>query len=166
MITIIICVVIGIIIGIVDAYKDDMQEIMFYIPNSLLGIIIGGVIGTLIAFCLPMHTYDKVFQNNIEALQDGNSIHGSFFLGCGSVNGEMKYFLYINDNGTYQLKEFPSCKVKIRYSEGSPRIITHEVEITKDLMNYFALDDDIGEQTYIIEVPKGTIKNNFTLDAQ
>jgi hypothetical protein len=37
---------------------------------------------------------------------------------------------------------------------------------TESFINYFAVDFDLGSKTYIIEVPCGTIKNNYNLDTQ
>ena len=166
MITIIICAVIGIIIGIILAARSSWSDLFDFIMNIIFGVIIGAIIGLFIAFILPMKTYDAHGSCNIVALQDNSSVSGSFFLGSGQIDGKMKYVFYIEENGLYKMHQIDYNLVQIRYTDSIPKIHITEITKTDAFINHFAIDRNIGDQTYIIEVPKGTIKTNYNLDAQ
>lgn len=166
MILIIICAVVGILIAINEAYKEWGFDFMMIFLNSLLGFILGSVFGLFVSVMLPMNTYNKHYSVTIETLQDNSSVNGQFFLGCGQINGDMKYVLYFEEKGLYQMMQIKYNLVQIKYSKRTPRLNVTEIYPTDSWVNNFALDFDIHEKTYIIEVPKGTIKNNYNLDAQ
>lgn len=158
-------IIIGAVLGIIAAiylaeWDDD------YILFSFIGIFIGGIIGFLVAWMLPMDTYNKHSSFRIEALQDNNSVNGNFFLGCGQIEGEMKYvFYYEQAEGLYRMMQLDYDLVQIKYSD-EPKINVTENYPSDAFINHFAIDMDAFHKTYIIEVPKGTIKNNYNLDAQ
>ena len=113
-----------------------------------------------------MDTYDKNYSLNIETLQDNNSVSGNFFLGCGQIECKMKYVFYYEENGLYRMMQLDYNLVQIKYSDGKPKVNVTENYPSKTFINNFAIDLDAFDKTYIIEVPKGTIKNNYNLDAQ
>jgi len=164
---ILISIVLGIIIGIYHVYNDGWDNYWIdYFASSLLGSFIGFCFGTIIAFILPMDTYNKEYSYNIESLQDNNSVEGNFFLGCGQIDGKMKYVFYYEENGLYKMMQLDYEKVQIKYTDGKPKVNVTQNYPTEVYINYFALDTDIFDKTYVIEVPKNTIKNNFNLDAK
>ena len=152
--------------GIYSTYNEIWSEWIDYIMFSLIGGLFGGCIAMILSFMLPMDTYDKKYSLNVETLQDNNSVSGSFFLGCGQIEGKMKYVFYYEANGLYRMNQIDYDLVQIKYSDGKPKVNVTENALTKSPINLFAMDFDIGLKTYIIEVPKGTIKNNYNLDAQ
>lgn len=164
MVTIIICVIIG-IIGVLTTIDDfDIFDFM------LFGLFIGGLIGVLcgfvIALALPAKLELVKTSYNLEALQDNNSVSGKFFLGSGNIESKMKYVFYYNDDDYFRLKQVDYSLVKIKYSDEKPKAECFTYEPVKDvLINYFALDYPLDAE-YIIHVPKGTIKQNYSLDAQ
>lgn len=166
MITILIITIIGAIIGFYNAKKEYLPDAFDYAVNSLFGLIFGCFAGILISIILPMETYVETKTANIESLQDNSSIKGSFFLGSGNINGTMKYVFYIEENGYYSMMEVEHNKAKIKYVESEPRVIISRNRSTKSLINKFAIDVDCWDDSYIIEVPRNTIKNNYILDAQ
>jgi hypothetical protein len=170
MITILISVIAAIIVVVIRTYKDryfpGFDNFTDYLANSFGGLLLGLIIGLIIAFILPMKKYDKHYSYNIENLQDNSGIKGSFFLGCGQIEGKMKYVFYYEENGFFKMEQLEVKDVQIKYSDSKPKVNITEISPSKALINAFALDFDIFDKTYIIEVPKGTIKQNFSLDAQ
>lgn len=165
MITFLILTVIFIIYATTQLTDRD-SGVLEYILCLFVGFAMGLMIALPIAISLPMTTYEEPHVIKIENLQDNNSVKGNFFLGCGQINGTMKYVCYYEENGYYQMLQIDYDKAKIKYCDSIPKITILEIKATKDKINLFAIDLDLGEKTYIIEVPKGTIKNNYNLDAQ
>lgn len=159
MITIIIFAIIAIAISI---YTDFLYSFMKAIGFAL----IGAILGLFIAILLPMKTCEKVYSFNIENLQDNNSTNGSLFLGSGQINGEMKYIFYYKENEFYKMGQIDYDKAKIKYSNGQPRINVIQKYPVNCLLNNFSIDFDAFDKTYIIKIPKGTIKNDYSLDAK
>ena len=164
-------VVFGFIIMISDLDPWGFWEWVGCSFISLFGAALGGLLGILfglmIAFALPAKMEVIDTQWNIESLQDGNSVNGNFLLGCGSVNGKMKYSFYYQYNDGYKMQQLDIDDVVVKYSDKTPVVIEHKttmVDPKKAFINYFAIDDN--SKTYDIYIPKGTIKTNYNLDAQ
>jgi len=166
MILILIGMVIGIAIAIYQTYNGWLNDFIDYIMSSFIGILLGGALALIVAIMLPMDTYDKHYSLNIETLQDNNSVSGNFFLGCGQIEGKMKYVFYYEENGLYRMMQIDYNLVQIKYSDGKPKVNVTENYPSDAFINKLAIDLDAFDKTYIIEVPKGTIKNNYNLDAQ
>jgi hypothetical protein len=167
MIILIVFVVIGIIIGlIISDWEWDFWVIFFSFTNVLFGAIIGVFIGLLVATTLPMKTYLEHSTYNIANLQDNNSVSGQFFLGSGQIDGKMQYVFYLEENDFYTMHQIEYNLAQIKHTDSIPKINVYKITQTDAFINYFAIDWNIGDQTYIIEVPKGTIKTNYNLDAQ
>jgi len=175
MITIIICGCLAFLLGTYFLYRDISKynnkfSITDFWFSAALGLLIGfmGVIvGVGIAIFIPSKTEIKETVYKIEALQDNNTVSGSFFLGCGQINGDMKYVFYYQDSDSlFKLKQLPYEIVSIKYSNET-KVTRYEEVLQKDaLINKFSLGCGCGYPTYVIEVPKGTIINNYTLDAK
>jgi len=168
MITILICGIIGLIIAIVLNFDgfDYIEDIILYFIIGMFGALLGGLIGLLIAFALPAKTEIVKTTYNLEALQDNNSVKGSFFLGSGQIEGKMKYVFYYENDGYYKLEQADYNEVKVKYSDEKPKAERFNRKNVKDaFINNFAIDCN-SYQEYIIYVPKGTIKQNYSLDAQ
>ena len=167
MILTLITMIIGIGIAIFQTHQHGyMNEFFDYLVSSFVGLILGAFIGLIIAIILPMDTYDKHYSFNIETLQDNNSISGGFFLGCGQIEGKMKYIFYYEEKGLYRMEQLDYNLVQIKYTDSKPKVNVTENYPSNAFINNFALDFDAFSKTYIIEVPKGTIKNNYNLDVQ
>ena len=165
--TIIIITAIAIFIACFNEYKHGFYSDGFdYFMMVILGLLIGGVIGTAIAFALPVKTEIVKTTYNLEALQDNNSVKGSFFLGSGQIEGKMKYVFYYERDGFYKMEQADYEEVKVKYSDEKPKAERFNRKNVKDaFINNFAIDCN-SYQEYIIYVPKGTIKQNYSLDAQ
>ena len=159
--------IIGIIIGAGIAVKIEwnwIRGIGDFLTEVLLGGIIGLILSLFVMLALPMDTEIKTYTYNIEALQDNSSISGSFFLGSGSIDGSMKYVFYYEDDGGFKMKQIDYDKAIIKYSS-EIKVIKYKEEPTDNIINIFAVDICFSEK-YEIFVPKGTIKNNYNLDAR
>lgn len=164
--TIIIITAITLFIAIYQEYNSYYSDFEDYILVSIPAIIIGGFIGTAIAFALPAKTEIVKTTYNLEALQDNNSVKGSFFLGSGQIEGKMKYVFYYERDGFYKLEQADYEEVKVKYSDEKPKAERFNRKNVKDaFINNFAIDCNCYQE-YIIYVPKGTINQNYTLDAQ
>ena len=164
--TIIIITAIALFIAIYQEYSSYYSDFEDYILVSIFAILIGGIIGTSVAFALPAKTEIVKTTYNLEALQDNNSVKGSFFLGSGQIDGKMKYVFYYERDGFYKLEQADYEEVKIKYSDEKPKAERFNRKNVKDaFINNFAIDCNCYQE-YIIYVPKGTIKQNYSLDAQ
>ncbi|MCK9415751.1 hypothetical protein M0Q97_03715 [Candidatus Dojkabacteria bacterium] len=169
MITIILFALFGLFIAIKsfwDEYDFAFVDIVVDTLMTFLIIILATFIGLGVAIMLPMKTVTKVDTYNIVCLQDNNSTNGNFFLGSGTIQGEMKYVFYYEENETYKMKQTNYYNTSIKYSE-TAKVERYRQEKAKAFINYFAIDIlSENNMQYIIYVPKGTIKNNYALDAQ
>lgn len=167
MITFIIGLVIGAVIGILLFINslDDFISYIICIGFTISISLLGGLIGILIAFALPAETeMTCVETSQIVNLQDNNSVEGNFFLGTGYIEGEMKYvFYYQIDSTSFKMKQVSFYNAIIKYSD-IPKVEKYINKPTDSKINLFALDNEINN--YIIYVPKGSIKNNYELDAK
>jgi len=164
--TIIIITAIALFIAIYQEYNSYYSDFEDYILVSIPAILIGGIIGTAVAFALPAKTEIVKTTYNLEALQDNNSVKGSFFLGSGQIEGKMKYVFYYENEGYYKLEQADYSEVKVKYSDEKPKAERFNRKNVKDaFINNFAIDCNCYQE-YIIYVPKGTIKQNYSLDAQ
>lgn len=168
MITIIICAVIGAVGGALFKYEKpySLCEYVIFIICAVFGLIIGACFGVFIALALPAKTeLVKTESYKIEAMQDNTSIKGSFVLGCGTIEGESVYTYYYEDKGFYKLGKVKCEKALICYSDSCLKVEHFETKDKKDaFINYFAIN--ATEHKYIFYIPKGSIKQNFTLDLQ
>lgn len=165
MYSIILCAVICILISFLATW-NDIYDVLDIVLTFFMSALVGCAIGIFIGLALPMDTYDRVTTLKMESLQDNNSVSGHFVLGSGVIDGRMKYVFYYNVNDYYCMKQVDYEDAIIKYSEGNPKVEIHETFPTKSILNEFAIDTDIYDCFYVIYVPKGSIKNNYILDAQ
>ena len=166
MYTVIIAAIMGMGVAISYTRNDWMTDFIDYVFSALVGILLGGAIGLAVAMALPMDTYQKRYSVMLESLQDNNNVSCNFFLGCGQIEGKMKYVYYYKSGEFYRMAQVDYNLVDIRYSTASPKVNIIEKFPTESFINKFAFDIDCNSKTYIIDVPKGTIQNNYVLDAQ
>lgn len=168
MVTVIIFVILGIAlflrVFLDDAFYNEWWENIFIsLGGVLVGTLIGGLIGFIIALALPCVPKDATETFEIVSLQDGNSLNGHFFLGSGNISDEMVYtFYYKTEAGGFKLKQVKSELTEIMYSSESPKAIRHYY-VDGSWWNNFAID--FYESKWVIEIPEGSIKTNYVLDA-
>lgn len=168
MVTIIIMVIIGLLIGIWVTYTDswNRDEWEMYVVHCIFGMIVCGMVGLFIAWALPMDTKVNHSVLKLENLQDNSSVDGKFYLGCGNFGSDMKYVFYTEENGMYKMMQLDVDDCLIRYSDDKPIVHVFEIYPTDAKINFFAYDGDVFNKSYVIEVPRGTIDNNYNLDAR
>lgn len=145
-------------------YKDDHLDLFDFVPIYFLLFSVGLIITIL----LPANTYQSKESFTLITMKDGSNSSGSFFLGTGSVDGVMKHtFYYQEKNGDIKLKQIDASDAIIRYGKWNKAILHYEETLATDSwINYISYDFNIGDDKYLFEVPKGTIKTDFVLDAE
>lgn len=159
-----VCAIIGFLIARIDSYEFiDLVGGIFF--GSVVGFVIGGFTAGVIIPTDGEKILAKTYK--IVTLQDGSSIYGNFTLGCGTIDGTMKYIFYYESDGEYRLKIIDHSDAVIVYEKESPRIETYEMKRTHTKHNRWTLGDpDMKGELYKIFVPEGTIKVDLTLDAK
>ena len=160
---IIIFVVLG---GLFIAFTGygDFEE---FLGGAFMGFVFS-LIFLVISFCLSFADVPNYESAPIPmaALQDGSSIEGSFFLGCGSINEKMTYtFLMGNEEEGFKMEQVDASSVTIKFTEDAP----HYTKMRSKLNWYGRFlwgVDSIGASEYVFYVPEGTIKYNYNIDLQ
>ena len=162
--TLLIALIIGLAVGIIIFITDDDCSLEFVLFTALFFVFVPGCITTCSL------TEDRVIDKHIiylENLSDNIGVSGEFFLGSGTINSEWQYTYYEKINNSYYLKHIPAKNVPIIYTTGEPRIEYYISNRTDTTINLFAINMNgtTLPHGYKIYIPKGSIKNNFTLDA-
>lgn len=134
---------------------------------SVIGVftVITFCISLVVASLLPYQYHTKQTVYKLESLEDGQGQSGTFFLGCGKINEELKYSFYYKDKGYFKLEQLNPSYTKIKY-EPNPRYIIYTTVETDNLYNKFVIGFFFEDESYVLCVPKGTIKNNYYLDTK
>ena len=118
---------------------------------------------------VPIRT-DKVIEHKIVSLKDNTSVSGNFFLGCGNVDGNTKYYTYVvTGTNRYILKSFNSDQIYIQEDsiDVENAYIERITKYYKCTIVPFPFSINVGGlSAYIIHVPIGTIVKNMTLDSE
>lgn len=147
--------------------------------GSLLSIIAGFSVFALIGYG-AIKFNDWAIEKNINYLEtvtkehkltllnDGQSVHGEFFLGSGTVNSKPAFMYYLDNGGYFTLHSVDANRCKIIYTEGTPRLIESWEEGRNNKWWFFGKSPKINKNwsTYTFFVPKGSIKSSYHLDAQ
>jgi hypothetical protein len=163
----IITTVVFLIVNYKDLGCDSFLELLRILILSFLQGLSGGFVGFLVALCLPMDYKTQEYNKNIVSLKDNTSIKGHFFLGTGHIEGSMKYVFYVENNDkSYSMNILEFDKARIKYSENKPKLKITQTTPIKKQWNNWAIDLSSIKTIYLIEVPTGTIKNDFQLDSE
>jgi hypothetical protein len=170
MLTFIVCIVVCIVIliSIIRLTGYGETEFIEYFMGVVYGTMLGLVVGFVIVLFLPTETYKYKYSVDIVSLQDNSNTKGTFFLGSGQINGSMKYvFYYESDTGLYRMCQIDYNLTEIKYTKEKPKVIITEYRKKDTFKNKFTIFSfHQPDNTYVIEVPEGTIKNNYNLDSQ
>jgi hypothetical protein len=173
MITILITAIIGLVLGLIIAIIIH-EWFFIYLGYSIGGIIVGALIGFFITVLTPKDCEVVVIKTTeLENIKDNSMTSGNFFLGCGSINGSMVYTFYEKiDTNEFQLRTISCYVTTIAYTDSVPRIEEYSL---RELNNEHNRKYTIGLSLfpyvsafsqYKIYVPKGSIKQNYVLDAE
>lgn len=165
-----IAIVLGIavvVLGIIYAIKEH--------DGNWAGVgVVGGVIlcGVLcmvalgVGSCESLYEWETSTMSNLVAINDGSSIHGSFFIGCGTIDEREYYFFYYETrSGGMKKSRLPVSNVTI-YEDNSvkPHIKIHKTRFEN--WNYWIFAIRAPGERYSIYVPKGSVKRDFTFDLE
>lgn len=111
----------------------------------------------------PKITYPYIEYKQIISLQDEVSASGHFHLGYGNVEGEMYYFFYVESQHGGVIIDKISGNVEIIEQDRENGLIVKSETKTKPSWFWSIPLFSESEDSYIIYVPKGTIKFNFNI---
>ena len=143
---------------------DWDYEREYYFIYGLLVLALSGTLSFVVAAILPAKTFYKKSVYQVESIQDSNSISGKFYLGCGQINSKMVFSMYLKDDISFKLFQVESEKTTIKYVNTNPYLEIFISTKTNHFFNDFCLPN--YDYYYVVNVPKGSILNNFSLDAK
>lgn len=111
------------------------------------------------------HTHYEISENII-SMKDGSGISGNFFLGCGSLNGELVYSFYAQDSIGIHGRTIDSDRAILRYTTSQPRHVTYCKKYAKS--DWLFTPYLFWEYPYkdILYIPEGSITNKIVLDLE
>lgn len=147
-------------------YHKPWLSKLGYFSMYLAGCLITAFfINAFISFGSPEMQIDGYDQKPLANLVDNNGVSGRFFLGSGTIDSTQYYAFYTGDNETgYSLEKEPASLSKVfMIEEGQePFWRTNYISPKNKWLVLFGKYD----KSYSFHVPKGSIVNNYTLDAQ
>ncbi|WP_424493904.1 hypothetical protein [Salinimicrobium sp. GXAS 041] len=152
----------GIVIGVYLGSKSWEADNTDYIFGGFIGFLIGAFLGAMAALIIGTDTYTEKSVSYIEVLNDNQGISGSFFLGTGNINGEMKYVFYERNEDYFWLREIDYNRASIKYTDSIPVLETYKERCKPSLWGL----NDSSNVYYVFRVPEGSIKTGYNLDAQ
>lgn len=140
-------IILGIVIGIVIMYSTnpDFDRSGPDIMGLISGGLMGAIIGIVVSISLPMSKEINTYEYNYSHVSGG-------------------VFYYELPNGGFKMNQISYENTTIVYSNDK-KVIIYKEEPTNSFLNWFAIDLEFNT-SYEIYVPKGTISNDFKLDAQ
>jgi len=168
----IITVALGIIITIymlilLLGEADTLGEYIGYTALSLLlggtVLLFGAVFSSIIGENLPS-TYTLTSSTPIVALKDNQITDGHFFLGCGTVDEDLRYYYAENSSRGYRIKSVDVDNCYILYDDDNPRVERYDAVAFKKKRHYiYAMPYGYYYNLYI---PHGSIKTEFKVDLE
>ena len=161
----IIGVSIAIFLSICDYFCDFWEGIFNSFLGGLTGVMIGlflMLFSSLFASCCAETTWSTVENTDIYALQDNLTTEGSFFLGSGHINDELKYFYVKETDIGYTVCNVDADNTYIRYTTDRCYVERQTCTFTNDFINLIAFP--FNYTRYIFHIPDGSIMNNYAVD--
>lgn len=160
MYTILICAILGCLSTFLLCHRSERMGFIF--PMA----IIGGLVGLLIAICIPKSdTEEFTLTKQIISLKDNKGESGWYL----SITPTMNYSMYVESADGYELVTVGTDNTTIKFDSINPRIEYHANRNVPDRLDNFALLRNFGDSIVfktIIYVPEGTIQKTFKLDAE
>jgi len=155
----------------------DLIRIVF--QSSLLGGILGLVIFGLSLLFVRDYYFDTttvermVVKKELVSLKDNMETEGSFFLGIGGFEGNMKYYFMVEMPDGNIMKETYADRTFVREVEGDSAFYIayrrYEIIDPKHKNHWYYTDTEDESYSYskeILIVPKGTIDKNYNIDLE
>ncbi len=138
---------------------------MALLMSGLIGIMGGMGVAAIVGF-FPEKIIIEDGRTEIVALKDSQGLEGHFFLGSGQINSEMYYFYYYScGTSCSAFGKTPAFAARIYEDSDSPHITYFKKVFKNPSWNDFAIILEDNEPSEI-HIPKGSIKQGFTLDLQ
>lgn len=161
-------------ICLASEWEYDPVEAFFF---GAFGSILGGIVGFLVAMFIGLFAYsgthDVSETHKLESIQDNSTVHGSFFLGIGTVDGNPTYSWYEETGpNTFERMDVDASSGRVHYvaADESPHYVVTYEKSDSGFWHTWGVNVDSGNHEYAtgydFYVPKGTITHDFKLDAQ
>jgi len=151
------------VIAVFNEYQSDWPEwsaVFFtFFVSALIAFFAAGAVNFVTYFKVdePVQKYTAIAN-----LSDGSGVSGSFFLGIGSVDSKPVYMYYTDKNGVFELHQLEARRAYVTYTDGRPQVVIHTDRSTNKWISVVPGWD----YTYEFQVPRGSVRANFNLDAQ
>ena len=173
MITVLVFALIGfVLIFFLEKERNCFDVEMGFAIGAIVGIVIAKLVGIPVGIFSP-YVDEKTQEIPLIAFHDGQSVHGSFVFGCGSVDGEGVYLYYTKreDGGIVQGRK-PADSSVIYERDRKDAVLETWIRETKTSTSkdgwwkYFAFPSDTFTSSYFYKffVPKGTVVRKFVAD--
>jgi hypothetical protein len=152
----------------VGGRQTDAADLGERICVALFGLLIGVFFGTAVMFMLgqavPSGVVETGERYEIGALQDAFAYSGRFFLGSGTVNGEIYFFYYQREGAGYVARQAEGWRTVIYTDESErPYVATLRAAVVDPVWANFAMSWG-SQRSYAFHVPPGSIVSSYTLD--
>lgn len=104
------------------------------------------------------------YEVKLYALQDNMGTHGSFLLGSGSINSELKYYYAVKDGERIKIESMNNDYDVSLVEEDNvnPRIVYYKYEYANKLIRKMGFEPLDSRKE--IHIPKGTLKLDMNID--
>lgn len=174
MIFIIISVIVGIcmlvyaLLGETESIIGKILSFFFGIP---LGTLIGGFVGILIAgmfggilYLSDVEQETKfISETPIYSVVDNQGLNGQFSLGYGRVSDELKYYYVVHEKLGERVNSITADCTHIKNTNSTPKLKIYEQDFKHKVWWLLGLNFKAGN-SYVIEVPKNTVKYDYNID--
>lgn len=168
MLWIILFAIVGIVIGIIvtiDLGDGFLAGLGWTTVIGLVGCLIGLVvllISSAIADCSAEKTYYTVEDTEIYALQDNVGVEGSFYLGSGHIDDNLKYFYVKQTDLGYTVCDVNADDAYIQYTSDKCHLVRRSYKFNNRFVRLIAMP--MENDKYIFYIPDGSIINNYAID--
>lgn len=160
--------IVAVVLFVIYEIRDDLLGfgeifgfgiLIFFVSllcSALLCLVSSGV-----AECEADKTYSITEDVDIYAMQDNLTTGGSFFLGSGHIDDELKYFYVEKTEFGYSVTNVDADNAYIQYSNDRCHLEKH----TYTFNNWFVRLIAVPCSTrYVFYIPEGSIINNYSVD--
>lgn len=164
--------IIGLIIVIKETieYRWDWTGLLLIFLSTIAGTLLGFLLSLLVAAFgseIPMAPEGEPVKTELIALEDGNGIHGSFYLGHGYIESDQYYYyLFETPKGITQSKiNVDDNKVYLRPDEfiGTPYFIAQKYKCENEFI-YFLSGGLLETTEYYFYIPPDSITYSYNID--
>ena len=147
-----------IIVSITFESYIDFSELL--LPVIFLSVMVSFGVSVIVYSSSEIETVETDFVE-IYSLQDHLTGDGSFFLGTGSTDGDIKYYYYYESDFGLKYDSVSAASVSIVF-DYEPRLITYKEQFkNRALANWFF---EFGSTKKVLYIPENTVFENICID--